>query len=359
MMQKPTRNIAKTAPKAVKVSDWLTGEGVKNKITAMMGGAKGEAFITSLTASVSLNPALEECDRKTLFSAALQGAALELSPSPTLGHFYIVPFNNNKTGITEANFQLGYKGYVQLAVRSGQYKRINVVELRQGELISWNPMTEEISVKLIEDEEARAKTPVAGYYAMFELMNGFQKAVYWSKEKMQNHAQTYSFAYKTSKSKDSFWHKDFDQMAFKTLLRQLIGKWGPMSIQMQSAFEKDGAVLDESGNVAAYAGNDENTINYEPEVPALVQKQEQLPENDPTEEFFADVPDYGREDETVDTIDPQTAEVKSYKFGEIVEMIVAAKSATERNKVKDLIDTIYNKTQKADLLEIWKKAGGK
>lgn len=235
-------------------------------------------FIASITSAVSANPALQECDAGSILSAGLLGEGLKLSPSPQLGQYYLVPFNDNKNGRKVAQFQLGYKGYIQLAIRSGQYKKLNVLPIKQGELIHFNPLEEDIEVQLIENEIDRENAPTIGYYAMFEYINGFKKAIYWSKEKMLSHADKYSAAFsmngktfttKNGKKKtkvsfadyeagnydseedgwmySSFWYKDFDGMACKTMLRQLISKWGIMSIEMEKAVTNDMAVINEQG----------------------------------------------------------------------------------------------------------------
>lgn len=149
-------------------------------------------------------------------------------------------------GCKEAQFQLGYKGYIQLAIRSGQYKKLNVLAIKDGELVRFDPLNEEIEVNLIDDEEVREEAKTIGYYAMFEYTNGFRKAMYWSKKKMEAHALKYSKGYAAKKGY-TFWEKDFDGMAYKTMLRQLISKWGIMSIDMQNAMESDMAVIHEDG----------------------------------------------------------------------------------------------------------------
>ena len=191
-------------------------------------------------------PALQECTNPSILSAALLGEALNLSPSPQLGQFYMVPFDNRKKGCKEAQFQLGYKGYIQLAERSGYYKKLNVLAIKEGELIRYDPLDEEIEVELIDDDVIREETPAMGYYAMFEYENGFRKTMYWSKKKMEAHALKYSKGYAAKKGY-TFWEKDFDGMAYKTMLRQLISKWGIMSIDMQNAMESDMAVIHEDG----------------------------------------------------------------------------------------------------------------
>jgi len=132
-------------------------------------------------------------------------------------------------------------------MRSGQYKKLNVLSIKNGELVKYDPLNEEIEVNLIEDDEKREETPTSGYYAMFEYLNGFRKTMYWSVKKMTAHAKKYSPGYRSDLEKGNswtFWSKDFDGMAYKTMLRQLISKWGIMSVEMQKAFETDmGAIL--------------------------------------------------------------------------------------------------------------------
>lgn len=199
---------------------------------------KATRFVASITSAVAINPALQECDPSTILSGALLGESLGLSPSPQLGQYYLVPFRNTKKGTTDAQFQMGYKGYVQLALRSGYYKSLNVMSVKAGELKRWNPLTEEIDLELMTDELAREKAASIGYVAMFEYLNGFRKVLYWSREKMEAHALRYSKGYAAKKGY-TFWEKDFDAMAYKTMLRQLISKWGIMSIDLQEAFEQD------------------------------------------------------------------------------------------------------------------------
>lgn len=209
--------------------------------------SRARRFVSAIVSAVAVNPTLQECDPKTVISGALLGESLNLSPSPQLGQYYLVPFNNSKKGCKDAQFQLGYKGYVQLALRSGYYKRLNVIAVKEGELVHWNPLTEEISLILIEDDTEREKAKTIGYLASFEYLNGFSKTIYWSREKMEAHALRYSKGYAAKKGY-TFWEKEFDAMAFKTMLRQLISKWGIMSIDLQAAFDGDGAIVNEDGS---------------------------------------------------------------------------------------------------------------
>lgn len=269
--------------------------------------ATANRFIASIVSAVATTPALQECTPKTVVSAALLGESLKLSPSPQLGHFYMVPFkqkekrdkNGNITqeACTNAVFMIGYKGYIQLATRSGEYKRINAMPIKQGELIRYSPFDDEIELAYIEDEQLRDSLPTVGYYAMFEYRNGFKKVLYWSKEKMLIHADRYSAAFdkdgyerlmsgKVPQGEQwkysSFWYKDFDGMACKTMLRQLISKWGIMSTELQTAYEKDGAVLEDDKVTFADAPD----ITDEP----TPQPQEEIVIEDTTGEVISEQP---------------------------------------------------------------------
>ena len=238
--------------------------------------------MSAIVSAVSVNQALQECTPHTVLSGALLGESLNLSPSPQLGQYYLVPFENRKEGVKNAQFVLGYKGMIQLALRSGQYKRLNVLAVKEGELLRWNPSTEEIDLRLIENDTLREQTTTIGYLAFFEYLNGFQKTIYWSKDKMIAHADRYSAAFSKDAvdirgkketyhkvsfadyeahnypQKDewlysSYWYKDFDGMAFKTMLRQLISKWGVMSIDLQTAFDNDREYVEPDDYIQAEA----------------------------------------------------------------------------------------------------------
>lgn len=267
-----TRNLPQ-AKKDMGITAFLNQDSVKNQLQQAVG-KNSMRFVSSVVSAVTVNPALQECTNKSILSAALLGESLNLSPSPQLGQYYMVPFNNKKNGYKEAQFQMGYKGYIQLAKRSGVYKKLNAMEIREGELISFDPLMEDLKISLIEDDEIREKTPTIGYYAMFEELNGFRKVLYWSKKKMVAHAEQYSQAFSMNGGAESlklieegkipekdmwkyssFWFKNFDAMACKTMLRQLISKWGTMSIDFEKAFANDMAVIHEDGK-AEYVDNE-------------------------------------------------------------------------------------------------------
>lgn len=268
---------ALTVQKKQGMTSYLSSPAVKAQINDAVGVKNAQRFITSVVSSFNANPVLADCTYASVFGAALLGETLHLSPSPQLGQFYMVPFNNTKTiidengnqkkvTVREAQFQLGYKGLTQMALRTGLYRKLNVMAIKQGELIAYDPLNEEIDVKLIEDETEREDAPTIGYYAMFELTNGFRKTLYWSKQKMERHALRYSKGYSAKKGY-TFWEKDFDAMAYKTMLRQLISKWGIMStdeIQLMSAIQNDQAVITAEPGFGFEADYVEN--NAEPEI---------------------------------------------------------------------------------------------
>lgn len=266
-----SNEIVKKPKQEIGFASFMTSGVVQKKVNEILGDEKrGSRFISSIVSAVSNNPALKGCENTSILSGALLGESLNLSPSPQLGNYYLVPFKVKRKDddgkdvyVDVAQFQLGYKGYIQLAIRSGQYKKLNVLAIKEGELIKYDPLNEEIEVKLIEDEEQREKTKTIGYYAMFEYTNGFRKTMYWSKKKMEKHALQYSKGY-AKKSGYTFWEKDFDGMAYKTMLRQLISKWGIMSVDMQTAYENDMAYIKEDGS-KEYVDNQEDSMIFEVE----------------------------------------------------------------------------------------------
>lgn len=292
-----------------KFSVALQSDAIQKLINNTLGEQKkAQRFITAISSAVATNQALQECDSFSIINSALLGETLNLSPSPQLGQYYMVPFKQkakyDKNGQivspakTVATFQLGYKGYIQLAIRSGQYRSINVIDVKEGELLKYDRLSETVELSFIDDEDEREKLPTIGYCAMFELVNGFRKVIYWTHARMLNHADKYSQAfskdakggryprvsyddYKAGKVKESdlwqyssFWYKDFDGMAFKTMLRQLISKWGIMSIELQTAFENDMTFKDSQDSVPSYVDGEE-APNINPDIVVDEQPQEE------------------------------------------------------------------------------------
>lgn len=225
-------------------------------------------FIASITSAYAANPAMRDCTYSSIVSTALTAHSLNLSLSPQLGFCYAIPFKvkqkvvNGKTipEHTDAQFQMGYRGYIQLAIRTGYYEDIDVLDVREGEYLGRDAMTGRHRFAFIADDDLRENKPIIGYLAYFVQLNGFKKQLYWSKEKMLKHADRYSQAFslngndkkvsyadylagKYPKADEwkysSFWYTSFDDMAFKTMIKQLISKWGIMSLDMQKALKED------------------------------------------------------------------------------------------------------------------------
>lgn len=261
-----------------KFSTIIKSNTYQNLIKQTLGNPKkAERYTAAIMSAVATNPQLQNCEAKTILSGSLLAESLNLAHSPQLGQYYLVPFKvKAKNDIPEhydAQFILGYKGYIQLATRSGNYKKINVMEIKDGELVSYDPFSEEIVLQPIQDVDEREQTETIGYYAMFEYINGFKKVIYWSKKQMLQHADKYSPAFSKSAYEklrngeipndemwkySSFWYKDFDGMAKKTLIRQLIGKWGVMSAEMTQAMELDNNSLSVEKNGFVTIEADEN-----------------------------------------------------------------------------------------------------
>lgn len=264
-------------PQKPKFSVAITTKGYQTLINNTIGDPqRARRFVSAITSAVAVNPALQECEAGTILAGALLGESLNLSPSPQLGQYYLVPFKSkakyDRQGnllspeVVKAQFVLGYKGYIQLALRSGAYADLDVMDIKQGEYLGKDPMTGKPRFSFIEDDDERDRLETIGYMAYFEYLNGFRKVVYWSREKMLSHADKYSPAFSAKAFQDiqdgkiaekdmwrysSFWYKNFDDMAKKTLLRHIISRWGVMSIEMQTAFERDSSVseIGERGDI--------------------------------------------------------------------------------------------------------------
>ena len=264
-------------PQKPKFSVAITTKGYQTLINNTLGDPqRARRFVSAITSAVAVNPALQECEAGTILAGALLGESLNLSPSPQLGQYYLVPLKSkakyDRQGnllspeVVKAQFVLGYKGYIQLALRSGAYADLDVMDIKQGEYLGKDPMTGKPRFSFIEDDDERDRLETIGYMAYFEYLNGFRKVIYWSREKMLSHADKYSPAFSAKSFQDiqdgkiaekdmwrysSFWYKNFDDMAKKTLLRHIISRWGVMSPEMQTAFERDSSVseIGEKGNI--------------------------------------------------------------------------------------------------------------
>lgn len=248
--------MANTKLSKVKFSQTMQVPNVQKTISNYITDPKrASRFTSSIISAVSATPALEECDHVSIVSAALLGESLNLAPSPQLGQFYMVPFKDKKSEVKKAQFIVGYKGLLQLAIRSGQFKSITALEIKAGEFKSFNPLTDDLEIQIESDPVKRKLLETVGYFGRFELLNGFAKAMYMTKDEMEVYADEFSSAFKLSEKRKidagqipekdmwkyaSFWYKDFDTMAKKTIIRRLLNSgFAPLSIELQSAIEKD------------------------------------------------------------------------------------------------------------------------
>ena len=295
-------------PQKPKFSVAITTKGYQTLINNTLGDPKrARRFVSAITSAVAVNPALQECEAGTILAGALLGESLNLSPSPQLGQYYLVPFKSkakyDRQGnllspeVVKAQFVLGYKGYIQLALRSGAYADLDVMDIKQGEYLGKDPMTGKPRFSFIEDDDERDRLETIGYMAYFEYLNGFRKVVYWSREKMLSHADKYSPAFSAKSFQDiqdgkiaekdmwrysSFWYKNFDDMAKKTLLRHIISRWGVMSLEMQTAFERDSSVseIGEKGNIVTAEEAEPEEAPTIPTAPEATDIKQQVNLND-------------------------------------------------------------------------------
>lgn len=270
--------IQRTAPNAAvekkSFTNFMATTGNKLISSTITDPKRKTQFIANLMTAISNNPTLQECEQVSVVAGALQAEALHFPLNNSLGYVYLVPFNDKKAGIKKAQFQIGYKGYIQLAIRSGLYKDINVIEVKEGELGNYDPLNGQ-TFNWINDYYKRQEAKTIGYVGQLELTNGFKKQIYFTFEAMLDHADKYSQAF----SKDtylqvlngtyrgdawklsSFWYKNFDEMAKKTVLRQLLSKWGIMSVELQEAYIKDQTEMKADGTydyIDSTNGNDKS-----------------------------------------------------------------------------------------------------
>lgn len=248
-------------PAEVNVRNILANVNMKKRFEEILG-KKAAGFMASII-NVSNNN-LQGVEQFSIVSNALVAATLDLPINPNLGFAYLVPYNckenvnGQSTWIKKAQFQMGYKGYIQLAMRSGQYKTINATEIYEGDIKKVNRLTGEIEF----NEENPENENIIGYIAYFKLLNGFEKSLYMTKEQVEKHAKRYSQTYKSNKDyvkESSKWSTDFDAMAIKTVLKLLLSKYGILSIEMQTALETDQAIIK---NDALKDGDIQGNIQY-------------------------------------------------------------------------------------------------
>ncbi len=240
------------------VKSLLNSPSIKKRFDEVLGN-RAPQFMTSIINLVNSDTNLQKCDPMSVIGSCMVAATLDLPVDKNLGYAWVVPYGN------KAQFQLGYKGYVQLALRTGKYRAINAIPIREGELVKWNPLTEE----LVVDFEKRKSDAIIGYAGYFELVNGFKKTVFWTKEEIEKHRQRFS-------KSDFGWRNDYDAMALKTIIRNMLSKWGILSIEMQEAYVRD--IQNEENPDKTDDGEQYIDVDYSVAEPEQEQNDEQNPD---------------------------------------------------------------------------------
>ena len=282
-----TQELAKTT-KGYTLPDLLKMDTVQKRFSEVTG-KNPAAFTSALMTVFNGNDLLKQCEPNSILTAAVMAASLNLQINPSIGQAYIVPFKG------KAVFQMGYRGYVALAHRTGQYKTIHAGVIHEGEIRGVNPLTGEFIIgEKISDE-------VVGYVAHFELVNGFTKTLYMTKAEIEKHAQEFSQSYQADKNKTwSIWAKNFDKMATKTVLKLLLKNWGVMSVEMQQALQSDFGVVEKETITYPDHGNrtvPRDVFNITPS------EDTEFIEEKPAEEETADA------DNPFEDVDPETGEI--------------------------------------------------
>lgn len=247
------------------IASFLAMPEVRENITNVLGKDHVDSFVSDVVACVQNNETLAKCTNKSIFSAALLSKSINLPLTPQLGYAYLVPFDNKKQVnghteyVKEAVFQMGWKGYIQLALRSNNFRKIVATDVRKGEITGFNPFDDRYEITPVDFEKRTAKddkgnylVPIIGYYAKLEMVNGFTKEMYMTHEEMLEYAKKYSKAYRNDLNKHtsySFWTTKFESMAKKTMLRQLLGKYGLLTVELERAYTHDMAIEREDGTL--------------------------------------------------------------------------------------------------------------
>jgi len=255
LTQKLGNTATKVDPKTLGIKALIETPTMQNKFKSVLKD-KSQGFTSSVLNLVNNDSYLSKADPMSILTSAMIAATLDLPIDKNLGFAWLVPFRDWKNGNQQrAQFQLGYKGYIQLALRTGQYAHINAAEVYEGEIKNWDRFTETF------ERGERTSDEVVGYLGYFEMVNGFKKTVYWTKDQMEAHRVRFNKG-KNPKTLTGVWKDNYDAMAIKTVLRNLLGKWGILSIDMQRAESADGTApddVDDSGNPIDITDNVEET----------------------------------------------------------------------------------------------------
>ena len=243
MMSNNNNKIAVKTNSLAQLKQMLEDVNLKKRMQEMLGN-KAASFMTSILNTVSTNETLKKCEPRSIITASLIAATLDMPIDPNLGFAYIIPYFAK--GEYKAQFQIGYKGLIQLAIRSGQYKTIHATPVYEGQIKKINPFKGEIEFN--EDWQPQEGQKIVGYLAYFKLINGFEKYHYMTMEEIRKHAERYSKSYS---NKEGVWTNNFNEMALKTVLKLLLKKYGLLSVEMQTVLKADQAVVEmkEDGNV--------------------------------------------------------------------------------------------------------------
>ena len=245
----------------------LATQAIKKQIKSLLGDRSGH-FMMAIVQVVEGTPQLQECDPQSIINASIASAVLNLPIEKNLGFAYIVPYKDKNKNML-AQFQMGYKGYIQLALRSGEYKYINAIEIKEGEIQKYNILTGELNLEFIEDLDKRLEAKTIGYASYIEFNNGFRNTFFMTEAQVKKHAEKYSQSYQydiNNKTKNSNWSKNFDAMALKTVLKLNLSKFGALSVEVQKALQTDGLVVNKIEDDGTIIGNfsdntgDENIV---------------------------------------------------------------------------------------------------
>jgi len=251
-------------PGKVSIARFLSNQSIKENVEDVVGKNNIQSFVSSIVSAVQTTPDLAKCTNQSILSVGLLMQSLNLPPSPQLGYAHFVPYKM-KDGTYKATFQLSEKGMIQLAMRTGQYKKINVCDVREGEIKKYNPIFDQFEADPIQDPVEREKAKIIGYYGFFETVNGFSKGLYMTVDQIRKHAETYSALYRSDlqyNSNKSQWSTNFGVMAEKTILKRLLSKYGIMSVELQKAVVSDQAAINEDS--VEYVDNEPEP--HQPEV---------------------------------------------------------------------------------------------
>ncbi len=260
------------------VKSLLESENIKNRLSDILG-KRSSTFATSVIQIAQSNKLLANAVPESIVGAAMTAATLNLPLNNSLGYAYIIPFNERQKDnsyLTKAQFQIGYKGFIQLAMRSDQFKTLHSTDVRKGEITSRDRLTGEMEFQWIDDDNERNKVPCIGYVAYFKLTNGYEATLFMSMEELNNHGKKFS---QTFKKGFGLWKDDFDSMAKKTVLKLLLSKKAPLSIDMQTAVKTDQASFNDTEDIEdiSYVDNETVEIDHDLErMKTLVETAETL-----------------------------------------------------------------------------------